>query len=195
MKIFSKLILIVFFPFIAEAVSPELKQVTDFVENNADKVIEIMETKEDLEKKSALLTKIFEEVMDIDWMGRFVLGSAWNSLSANVKNDYLKSYRKYLVKSYVPKFRKFNGQKFKILGVKDIGNSQYIVSCEIMEKNDAATYNVQYRIKKLDSGLFKVRDIIAEDVSLITTERSDFSSTISSDGMAKLIEQLQDKTD
>lgn len=165
----------------------------DFINNVSARVIETIENGGDDSAKETKLTNIFVEVMDIDWIGKYTLGRYWNSLSDSEKVQYLKTYRQYLIASYVPLFKKYNGQKQFIKDEKDIGNDQYIVVTTISnDDQNTKPYNVEYRIKFNDNK-FKVRDIIAEGVSLLSTQRSDFSSIMGQGGIQELINQLNRK--
>ena len=109
------------------------------------------------------------------------------------KQDYLNAYKHYLIKTYVPRFKEYNNQSIKIVNTKDIGNGQYIVSTQITSKDsEKHTINIGYRCKQ-EGDNFKIRDIIGEDVSLIATQRSEFSSVIGNGGIEKLIKTLMDK--
>lgn len=94
-----------------------------------------------------------------------------------------------------PKFKKYNGQKIEIKNIKPTGDDQYIVQTDLnLDGPNSAPYNVDYRIKYV-SGKFKIRDIIAEGVSMMTTQRSDFSSIVSSSGIEALRQELIKKSE
>ena len=110
------------------------------------------------------------------------------------KEAYLKAYNHYLIKTYVPRFKEYNNEEIKITGTKDMGNEQYIVSTQITSKKsaDKHTLNIGYRCKNTD-GSFKIRDISGEDMSLLTTQRSEFASVVTNGGLDKLIQTLAEK--
>ncbi|MFI4983930.1 MAG: phospholipid-binding protein MlaC [Rickettsiales bacterium] len=178
----------------SNAVAGNTAPVNAFVSSTSDKVIQIVKSSSQNNAKETQLTALFEQVMDIDWIGRFTIGSYWNSLSDAQKGTYLTSYRKFLVSSYVPIFKDYNGQSFKVKSVKDMGNDSYLVETEITAPNSQVASKVEYRIKQTPSG-YKVRDIIAEGVSMINTQRSDFGSVLTESGFDGLNNKLLSKVD
>ena len=176
----------------AVAVINDMHNVEIFVHDTSQKVISLLQTATSDQQKSDGLTKIFVDTMDIDWMGKFVIGKYWKELSDEDKNAYLEVYRRYLISSYVPLFKKYHNQSLNIKGVKAMDNDQYTVTTEIKGEQQKAPYSVEYRIK-FSTTTFKVRDVIAEGVSLLTTQRSDFGSILTNGGISSLKTKLEEK--
>ncbi len=193
-----KKFIVIFFNFLllvvcanSHATSAEVKR---FVESTSTQVIKIVESSSGDTQKFNSLSKIFIEVMDIDWIAKFVLGQQWNSLSQDQKVRYMQAYRKFLLAKYVNLFRDYNGQTMRIEDVKEIGNNTFMATTFITNQNNKGSeYKVQYRIKE-DGSNFRIRDIVAESISMISTQRSDFTSILSSSGFDALIEKLNSKT-
>ncbi|WP_323733312.1 MlaC/ttg2D family ABC transporter substrate-binding protein [Candidatus Bandiella euplotis] len=169
------------------------KKVADFINDTASEVIKIIESKETQQQKQENLKNIFHQSVDIDWMGRFSLGKYLRQLDQDKIEEYLTAYREFLTNVYVSKFTEYNGQNFYIDSIKTVSESQYIVATKVNDsQNTNGQFTIAYRIKYLDTG-FKIRDIIAEGVSLILGQRSDFNSVISTDGIDSLIKKLKNK--
>ena len=172
-----------------------LEQVAEtFISNTSNKTLEIINSQVITSTKSQELEELFIEVMDIDWMAKFAIAKFWKDMSEVQKNNYLKAYKNYLIKTYVPKFQEYNNQIIKIINTKDIGNSIYIVSTQIVNNSTAEkrTINIGYRCK-VDVDNIKIRDIIGEDFSLLSTQRSEFASVIANGNIDKLIKILLEK--
>jgi phospholipid transport system substrate-binding protein len=168
------------------------QNVEAFVHQTSQKVMSMLQTGASDQDRSDGLTKIFVETMDIDWMGKFVVGKYWRELSEKDKNTYLDVYKRYLISSYIPLFKKYHNQSLNVKGVKNLDNGQYTVTTEIKGEQQKAPYTVEYRVKS-ENNTFKVRDVIAEGVSLITTQRADFGSILSSGGIGSLETKLEEK--
>ena len=186
-----------FFTILAILILPHFSKANDdnirnFVDNISSRVIEVIESNDTDAQKEINLTRIFTDFMDIDWIGKFAIGKFWNTLNDQQKTSYLQTYKKYLVSSYVPLFRKYNDQKLILKEIKSIGNDQYLVVSEISAIQNSQPYNVQYRIKSTGDK-YKIRDIIAEGVSLLTTQRSEFTSIMDQDGLDGLKDKLNEK--
>ena len=68
----------------------------------------------------------------------------------------------------------------------------YLVETSIVDQ-DGKAYKIDYKIKNAASGKLAIYDVIAEGVSMIATQRADFSSVLSREGMDALIRKLADK--
>ncbi len=164
----------------------------NFIDNLSSQTIKIIEGKGNEKAKIKQLERIFSRVMDLDWMGKFAIAKFWKNLSEKEKTDYLNAYRSYLTSSYVPKFREYNNQKVKIIAIKDLGNQQFQIATQLISK-DGQNINISYRCK-LEGDTFKIRDIIGEDFSLLTTQRTDFAAVMNNGGIDKLIKILLEKS-
>ncbi len=180
-------------PFVSFAYENNEAAAKQFVSETSDKVIAVVKSSSGAESKENSLQDIFVSVTDIDWIGKFVLGKYWHTLSDDQKVSYVTNYRNYLIKSYVPLFREYNGQSITIREVKTLSAEQYLVVTDIKPRDEnSSPIRVEYRLK-YDQGSYKIRDIVAEGVSMIATQRSEFASIINNSGFAALVDKLKDK--
>ncbi len=162
-----------------------------FIDNIGTEILNVLndEATGDKAKESALRT-IFRQKVDVDWIGKFVLGKHWRSANDEQQNRYLKSYRDFVVKSYTSRFQEYTGSEtYKILSSKTLDNGKHVVTMELVRPGEANVL-VDYKLREGDAGL-KIYDIVVEGVSLLTTQRSEFASVISRKGLNYLIEQLE----
>lgn len=163
-----------------------------YVNGVSDRVLAVIKTKSSDADKEKQLTQILEESVDASWMGRFAMGRYYRQASQTQQDKYLKLYREFLIQSYVPRFKEYAGEEFKIVGVKDMGDGQYIVETELQGGSpEAQPIKVDYRLKEGNS--FHIIDVVGEGVSLITTQRSDFGGMISQKGVDYFLEKLEEK--
>src|SRR5437016_6021364 len=110
MRFLNKILLIILVSMCsnAGAVANDTHRVESFVHDTSQKVINLLGAANSDQQKSDGLTKIFVETMDIDWMGKFVIGKYWGELSDEDKKSYLEVYRRYLISSYIPLFKKYH---------------------------------------------------------------------------------------
>ncbi len=62
-----------------------------------------------------------------------------------------------------------------------------------VRSQDTAPTRVAYRVRNLD-GNYKIIDVLVEGVSLVTTQRSEFSSVVTRDGIDGLLAVLRERT-
>ncbi len=173
----------------------EEDQARAFVEKLADEALKTIknDSLSDIDKEKALST-LFDRSVDTGWMGRFVLGKHYRTASEAQRAGYAKLYHTYLLKTYIPKFRRYTGQTMTVLKVRADDGKQYLVQT-VLENNGAEKPKifVDYRLRADDSGGYRVIDIVGEGISLVTTQRSDFGGLISQKGFDQFLAQLEAK--
>jgi len=163
-----------------------------FIQDMSNKVITIAAEKKLSDKsKEQKLNELFIKTVDIKWIAKFVVGRYWRQSSKEQQDKYTEEYSKFLLSSYVPKFRDYTDQKITIGKVIAEGDGEYIVETTIEDK-DGKSYRVSYRLREASS-TFKVYDIIAEGISMITTQRSEYGSILDREGMDSLIAKLESR--
>ncbi|MCH2547338.1 MAG: ABC transporter substrate-binding protein [Alphaproteobacteria bacterium] len=143
--------------------------------------------------KLAHLEALFVDVVDVDWVGRFVLGRHWRSASEAQKEAYLPAYRDFLIKHYTSRFAEYSGETFSIEQAEARRAGEYMVRMNIQRPRGQEPVIVDYMLRERGDS-FKVFDIVVEGVSLINTQRSEFTSAVERKGLDKLIGALKSKT-
>jgi phospholipid transport system substrate-binding protein len=165
----------------------------NFVENVSNRALSVVESKSlNNTEKFKQLSDLFAASVDIGWMGRFALGQHWRGFNNAQKQEYIELYQEFLVYSYVPKFRSYNNQNINIKKVSSNRTNEYIIQTEIISP-EGKTYRVDYRIHQDRQGNYKIFDVIGEGVSLITTQRSDFSSLLANQGVDYFTSRLRER--
>lgn len=140
--------------------------------------------------KETQLQALFRESVDVDWIGRFVLGKYWRTASQEQQQRYLEHYSGFLIKSYTSKFKEYTGSEtYDILGSKTDDQGRTVVTMALVRPGEPKVM-VDYKLRK-EEGALRVFDIVVEGVSLLNTQRSEFASVVSRKGLDYLIDQLQ----
>jgi phospholipid transport system substrate-binding protein len=147
-------------------------------------------------QKQKKLDTIFSENIDFPWVGRFVMGRTWREATDAQKTRYVAEYKKFLIMHYTSRFTNFTSGTFKVINEKDDGDGEYTVAMQLTsDEPGSQAIEVDYRVRKSENGAsFKIFDVIVEGVSLLSTQRSEFSSVIASKGLDHLIDQLAAKS-
>lgn len=165
----------------------------EFIKSVSSDVISLLENSElTEEQKEEALEKRFAELVDVKWIGRFVLGRNYRKLTKEEKATYHDAYEKYIIATYVPKFKEFNGEEIEVLGSRELKQKDsYLVQTNLIRPK-SEDVKLTYRISKRGV-CFQIQDIIAEGVSMLNTQRQDFASVISRKGYDSLLKLLKDK--
>lgn len=163
-----------------------------FVKSVADEVLAAIRTGQSLDKVKSDLEEIFNRTIDIDWVGRFVLGRSWKNANPDQKQRFAASYRKFMINSYADKLKEYSGEKYTLSDAKALDDSKHVVTMTLYRSGGKPVL-IDYKIRSADNTL-KIYDLVVEGISLISTQRSEFNSVINRKGLDYLIAALDKKT-
>ena len=192
-KILLTLFLLFSFDALAQNDTPQ-EMIKKFVQIIGDQIIDVAKDKSlsEFQKKQKIIN-IIDKSTDSKWIARFVLGKNHKTASEEQKKQFMSMYREFMINTYGPKFNGYDGKKFAVNSVEKQSNF-YLVKSEFIPKNSDVAIFFDFRIKE-NEGSFFIVDFIAEGVSLIETQRSEFNSSINEEGMAKFLENLKKRID
>ena len=129
-------------------------------------------------KQSQLQQLIYANV-DVDSVGRFVLGRYWRVATEQQRQDYMNTFRQLLVYAVTAQASGFQGAKFTVgqADQRDVGT----VVDTIVNVPGKPTAHVQWVVSSV-KGRPMITDILAEGTSLRLTERNDYAGVISQHG-------------
>ena len=191
----KKTLLVILLTFLSFSVAnskdqDETSEAKKFIEKLGNSVIEISgNSKLSADEKSNKIISLIDDSIDSNWISRFVLGSHYNNSSDTQKERFRDLYRQFRINTYGPKFKNYQGTNFI---VKDVSkqNRFYLVKTDFITKKSDPAIAIDFRVRK-SGDKFVVLDFIAEGISLIETQRSEFGSAISKSGMDKFLEDLE----
>ncbi len=166
------------------------KEVGAFVETIGNKIVKIASDKALTDnKKREQIIAVVDSVIDAEWIARFVLGKNYRTITEEQKTKFIKLYRQFMINTYGPKFKNYDGKKFTVNEVTE-RNGFYVAKAEFLPRDSNVPISVDFRVKEKDEKLL-ILDFIAEGISLIETQRSEFNSAISQGGADKFLKDLE----
>lgn len=169
------------------------KEVIAFVEEVGNKIVSIAGDKKISEaNRREKIVSIVDKSTDSKWIARFVLGKNFKSISEEQQQRFVKLYREFMINTYGPKFNSYHGKKFNVKSV-DKQSMFYIAKAEFLPIDSNQSISIDFRVKENDGKLIIV-DFIAEGISLIETQRSEFNSAIADNGIEEFLNKLQVRT-
>ena len=172
------------------------QEAEDFIKKVTTQGIEeIINSDVSVEEKDARFAKLFNEYLDLDFIGRFVLGRYWRTSTPKQRTEFIDVYREMNIKTWSKRFDEFKGKTFVFKGTTPSNSAgQIFVNTEVPMEQGAPA-KVVWRVKE-DDGKFKIVDIIIENVSLAITARNEYAAFIkkSPDGVDGLITNLREKS-
>ncbi len=176
----------------AESMAPDV-----MVKTTATEVLDILKKDKDIQngdmKKIGQLTE--EKILphfNFERMSQLVLGRNWPKASKEQQEKFVSEFRSLLVRTYSSALAKYRNQTIDYKPLRSQpGDSRVVVKTLIMQAGGQPV-KVDYTLEKY-SEEWKVIDVTIEDVSIVTSYRSQFDETVKKDGMDNLIQKLADK--
>ena len=171
----------------------DAKKAEDFIKNMTQQGIEELVNSDVSEAvKKERFTKLFNEDLDLDFIGKFVLGRYWRTATPQQQKEFIDVYRKLNIQTWSARFDEFKGKHFEFLGTETSKSPDQVFVNTQVPMPEGAPASVKWRVKETN-GKMRVVDIIIENVSLAQTSRSEYTAYIqkSADGVAGLIKSLR----
>ena len=168
-----------------------VKMVEDLTQEGIEKIINSTSSQEE---KNKIFKQLFTENLDLDFIGKYVLGRYWRSATAAQQKEFINLYKEFNVQTWSKRFDEFKGKQFVFKGVNSASNSnQVFVNTEVPVDN-GKPIDVKWRVNN-KKGELKIIDIIIENVSLAQTARNEYTSYIakSPEGVEGLLKNLRTK--
>lgn len=166
-----------------------------FVKNVTNDGIEnIINANISQKEKDARFEKLFNNALDLDFIGKFVLGRAWRTATPQQRKDFIATYRELNIKTWSKRFDEFKGKNFIFKGTTPSNSPNQIFVNTTVPMDQGEPAKVVWRVKQ-NGSQFKVVDIIIENVSLAITARNEYAGFIKNNagGVDALIKDLQNK--
>jgi len=145
-----------------------------------------------LADREAAVRDLIEDNLDMDTIGRFVMGRHWRNADKEQQEEYLGLFREFVLQTYARRLGGYSGQTFKVVDAREIGKrGDVLVNTEIIEEG-APPIVAGWRVSTRE-GRMVILDVMVEGVSMAATQRSEFDAIVRRDGVDGLIEVLRVK--
>lgn len=165
------------------AARPVRAQTTDkataFVKETGEKLVAVVNGPGNAPVKRAEMTRILNQAVDVDGIGRFCLGRFWRTATPEQQKQYLTLFHEVLVTNITSKLGEYQGVSFMI-GRAHVQDDEDVVSTTVNRPNNPPTA-VDWIIANPNADP-KIIDVLAEGTSLRLTQRQDYASYLSHNG-------------
>lgn len=147
------------------------------------------------EKRARLFRTFMKKHFSINGIAKFVVGRHLRSASEVEKTQYFKLFEDLLVATYSERFAKYSGEKLLVKTAKMFGKKDVIVHTSMVKiGNEGNPLKVDWRVRNKGEK-FTIIDVMIEGISMIMTQKSEFSSFLrSNDGeFEKLLIELKER--
>ena len=161
-----------------------------FVKKLVDEAILILKipVEEQAERERGLRNLLIEN-FDLPLITRLVVGRYWRKANAAQKEAFMMVFQQHIVQVYASQLKVYSDQRVEMRTVAARTDKDTIVGTEIMRQSDPPL-RLDWLVRETN-GTYKIIDLAAEGVSMMTTKRSEFSSVIAREGLNGLINRLE----
>ena len=167
----------------------EAEQLIQSTTDNAKKVI--LDSNIKIADKKKKIEAIALDVVDVDGLGRFTLGSSRKDLSETQLKKYTEIFRVFFAKNISSRLQNYSDQNIKVTGSKKISDNYVLVNSKMVSKKDNQEIKIDWRVFNINNKLV-IRDLVVEGLSLAKTQREEFASILASKGFDGLMANLND---
>ncbi len=161
-----------------------------FIKSLADRAIDTLSDRSvSLEVREDRFRTLLQASFAMRKIGRFVVGRYWKAMTPDQQAEYQSLFSAWVLKSYSAQLGGYSGEKFEIYRTTKAGSKDMFVRTRIA-RGGGAPLRADWRVRKFKSG-YKVVDVVVEGVSMLSTQRAEFSAVLRKHGPGGLIDALQ----
>jgi phospholipid transport system substrate-binding protein len=130
----------------------------------------------------------------IEQMTKAAIGpAAWTNLSPAQQQQAVEAFGRYITAQYADRFTGYSGEQFKVTGAQTSPYGQIVQSQIVKSNGDPVAINY-LMVQSGDN--WRIADVyLSGTISQVATLRSEFASTLRSQGIGGLIDALNHKAD
>ena len=169
--------LVIFFLSIAKvySIEPDI-----FVQSTVNRASEALNNKFSKEEKIAKLKAIAKETVDIAGIGFYTLGSHRKNINDEQKKEYSNLFEQYFLKSFASRLAEYSNPEIEVLSKKKLNENYTMVSSVLVATEQRPQVKIDWRIYTKNPENLLIRDLVIEGLSLVRTQKEEFSSIIQS---------------
>ncbi len=173
------------------ALVDEARAFIETLSTDAITVLEDQSLNDDAREKA--FRTLLSQNFDLNYIARFTLGRNARTASKGEVNAYHSLFDDYVIQAYASRLTAYAGEEIKVRGAKTAGTKDILVLTEIKNPASGQTFSAEWRVRPRGP-VFRVIDIKIEGISMVITQREEFSAIIKRKGMDGLIRTLEDRT-
>ena len=151
-----------------------------FVQSTVNRASEALDNKFSKEEKIKKLKDIAKETVDIRGIGFYTLGAYRKSATDKQIKEYASLFEQYFLKSFASRLAEYSNPEIEVKSKKEINKNYTMVSSVLVATEQRPEVKIDWRIYTKNPENLKIRDLIIEGLSLVRTQKEEFSSIIES---------------
>lgn len=183
------------FVFSTHAHAQDPKQLVESATNTV--LVQIKEKRAELEADQQKLYSLIEtEILpyiDMPALSKLVIGKYWRQATDAQKEAFMSEFQGFMIKTYASGIFQYDDQKVSFNEARYSKDKQKAIVASIIESSGKKPIPVEFKLLKQDDGSWKIYNVVADGINLITNFRTSYNEIIARDGMDALIASLAEK--
>ncbi len=166
----------------------------EFIQGLADEAISVLsDQRGTIDEREQKFRTVLRDDFAMKKIGRFAIGKYWRSMSTEQKRLYQKLFEEWILKTYSIRFGGYSGESVKVIRTFKAGVTDVFVRTQI-DSSKRRSLKVDWRVRRIGQK-FKIIDVVVEGVSMLVTQRAEFSAVLRQRGVDGLITILRSQLD
>ena len=164
----------------ATAQQMDISRASAFIQATGQELVAAINADGPVPQRRDRVGVILRRAVDVEGVGRFILGRWWRTANAQQQQEYLRLFEQILIRNLSSRFGEYQGLTFS-LGRSQARTEEDVLVSTVVERRGTPSFGLDWRVAEVD-GQPKVVDVIAEGTSLRLTTRSEYSSVVTRNG-------------
>jgi len=185
---------------VASAVAAPVASPRDVVQAAVDRVVLVLQNGDPdapdaapgrhltVEQRRVELRRVAADLFDFDEFARRTLSRHWATRTPEEQAEFVRLFTDLLERTYMGRIEAYAGERIVYVGETVDGDFATVRSKVITRRNTATP--LDYRLQLRD-GRWKVYDILVDNVSFVSTYRSEFARILQRESYAALVDRLR----
>lgn len=158
----------------------DINRAATFIDTTGRELVATLNSNQPLEVRRQRVAAILRAAVDVEGVGRFILGRWWRVATPAEQQEYMRLFEETLIRNLSARFGEYQGVRFSLGRSQQRTEDDALVNT-IIERPNTAAFSLDWRVGEV-GGQPRVVDVIAEGTSLRLTQRSEYSAVISRNG-------------
>jgi len=149
-----------------------------FVQSTVNRAAKTLSGDFTKDERIEMLKEIAKDTVDINGIGLYTLGVYRKGLNEDQIENYKILFEQYFLKSFSSRLAEYSNPEIEVISKKEISKNYTMVYSKLVGTDLRPEVKIDWRIYTKNVNNPKIRDLIIEGLSLVRTQKEEFSSII-----------------
>jgi len=161
-----------------------------FIQDLADATLETLDDiRLTQEERDQRFHDLLKDGFEIPYLSKLVLGRHRNNATREQMAQFETLFPDYIINIYSTRLQEYGDETFVVTGTSPTGKSDLYVHSEVSRKG-RNPFNADWRVRYM-GGKLRIIDIVVGGISMLQTQREEFSARIAKVGFDGLLDDLR----